>query len=155
MGTWPQISVDMYRDGLCFGCGQENPIGLKLNFQWDGKIARAEFTPTKLYQGWPGVVHGGIIMCLLDEAMGNVSLFEGIGCVTAEIQVKLGRTASINEPLVITSSITKKTRKLIKTRATVSLKDGTLIAEGKSTQFVVNSNLSDKIGREDKPSIDK
>ena len=150
MGTWPQISVDMYRDGLCFGCGQENPIGLKLNFQWDGKNAKTEFTPTKLYQGWPGVVHGGIIMCLLDEAMGNVSLFEGIGCVTAEIQVKLGRPASINEPLVITAAITKKTRKLIKTKATVSLNDGTLIAEGKSTQFVVDSKLGDKIGRGDK-----
>lgn len=156
MATWPQISIDTERDySLCFGCGQENPIGLKLSFQWDGNTARTEFTPTEFYQGWSGVVHGGIIMCLLDEAMGNVSLLDGTRCVTAKIQVKLGRPALINQPLIITASITKKTRKLIKTRAIVSLKDGTLIAEGKSTQFVVNSQARDKIDGEDKPVIDK
>ena len=150
MATWPQVSINTYRDGLCFGCGQKNPIGLKLNFQWDGQTARAEFTPTQLYQGWPGVVHGGIIMCLLDEAMGNVSLSEGICCVTAEIQAKLGRPAMVNEPLVITGAIVKKNRKLIKTRATVTLRDGTLVAEGKATQFVVATGLNNIIDRAEK-----
>jgi uncharacterized protein (TIGR00369 family) len=147
MTSWPQISIDTHRDDLCFGCGQKNPIGLKLNFQWDGKTSRAEFTPTRHYQGWPGVVHGGIIMCLLNEAMGNISLFEGICSVTAEIQAKLARPAMINEPLFITARITRKTRKLIKAEATISLADGTRIAEGKATQFVVASGFEDK--RED------
>ena len=52
---------------MCFVCGKDNPIGLKLRFDWDGKTARAEFTPTELYQGWQGVVHGGIIAVMLDE----------------------------------------------------------------------------------------
>lgn len=148
MTTWPQVVIDDamgYRQ--CFGCGQDNPIGLKLNFQQDGKTARAEFTPTEFYQGWPGLVHGGIIVCLLDEAMGWVVLFEGIHCVTAEIQVKLRRPASIGEPLRITSSITKKSRKLVKTQAAIFLQDGTLIAEGTGTHFVANSpNRTDKPG---------
>jgi uncharacterized protein (TIGR00369 family) len=154
MANWPQISIDTYRDGFCFGCGQENPIGLKLNFQWDGKTSRAEFTPTRLYQGWPGVVHGGIIMCLLDEAMGNISLFEGICSVTAEIQGKIARPALINEPLFITATMTKKTRKLIKVEATISLSDGTRVAEGKATQFIVSTGFKDKTGGEDKPQSD-
>lgn len=145
MTTWPQISIDGDYS-KCFGCGQNNPIGLKLNFQWDGKTARAEFIPTEFYQGWPGQVHGGIIICLLDEAMAYAGLFEGMSCVTAKIQVKLSHPASINESLVITSSVTKKTRKLIKTRAAVSLKDDTLIAEGVATYFVVYSR-----SKEDKP----
>ena len=140
MTTWPQISIDTDRDyNLCFGCGQDNPIGLKLSFQWDGKTARAEFSPTEFYQGWPGMVHGGIVICLLDEAMSYAVIFEGMHCVTAKIQVKLRRPASINEPLVITSSVTKKTRKLVETRAVVSLMDGTMIAEGAATHFVANS----------------
>ncbi len=151
MTTWPQIALDANRDySLCFGCGQNNPIGLKLDFHQDGKTARAEFIPTEFYQGWPGVVHGGIIICMLDEAMGWVVLFEGMHCVTAEMQVKLRRLVSINEPLVITSSITKKTRKLVKTKAAVCLKDATLVAEATATQFVVNSP-----GREGKPAIEK
>lgn len=140
MTTWPQISIDTDRDNsLCFGCGQDNPIGLKLSFQWDGKTARAEFSPTEFYQGWPGMVHGGIVICLLDEAMSYAAIFEGMHCVTVKIQVKLRRPASINEPLVITSSVTKKTRKLVETRAVVSLMDGTMIAEGAATHFVANS----------------
>ena len=140
MKNWPQIPVDTekgYR--LCFGCGRDNPIGLKLSFQWDGKTARAEFTPTKFYQGWSGLVHGGIIMSILDEAMAYAALFEGMNCVTAKMQVNLKRPASIDEPLIITASTVKKTRKLVEAKATISLADGTLIAEGTATQFVINT----------------
>ncbi|MFC2022493.1 PaaI family thioesterase [Chloroflexota bacterium] len=151
MTTWPQISINTDGDySLCFGCGQANPIGLKLSFQRDGKTARAEFTPTEFYQGWSGLVHGGIIICLLDEAMSYAAIFEGMHCITAKIQVKLKRPASINELLVITSSVTKKTRRLIETRAAVSLKDGTLIAEGTASHFVAHSPT-----REDNPVIQK
>ena len=148
MTTWPQISIDTDRGySQCFGCGQDNPIGLKLSFQWDGKTARAEFTPTEFYQGWSGLVHSGIIICMLDEAMSWVALFEGMNCITAKMQVKLRRLTSIGEPLIITGSITKKTRKLVATKAVISLKDGTPIAEATATHFVVHSqNEEDKPG---------
>ena len=55
--------------GWCIGCGKNNPYGLKLNFQWDGKTVRSEFTPNDFYQGWPKIVHGGIITTMLDEVM--------------------------------------------------------------------------------------
>ena len=145
MIAWQQVVSEDY--SMCFGCGRNNPIGLKLNFKWDGKTARAEFTPTKFYQGWSGVVHGGIVATILDEAMGYAVLFEGVSCVTAKMQVKLRRPALIDEPLIITSSITNKTGKLIETKANISLKDGTLVAEGRATQFVISS-------REEKPKTD-
>jgi len=129
---------------MCFGCGQDNPIGLKLDFQWDGKTARAEFTITESYQGWPGMAHGGIIICLLDEAIGWASLFEGLYGVTAEMKVRLRRPVSIGESLVITGSLTKRNRKLVKAKASVSLKDGTPIAEGTATQFIVNTKPRDE-----------
>jgi uncharacterized protein (TIGR00369 family) len=151
MTTWPQISIDTERDlSQCFGCGQNNPIGLKLDFHRDGKTAKAEFTPTKPYQGWPGLVHGGIIICLLDEAMAYASLFEGTTCITAKMQVKLQQLTSINKPLVIIASVIKKNRKLVTAKATVTLKDGTVIAEGTSTQFVINSQAGDLLDRKNK-----
>jgi len=140
MAGWPQISINLERGyDKCFGCGKNNPIGLKLDFQWDGKTARTEFTPTEFYQGWSGIVHGGITICLLDEAMGYAALFEGMHGVTGDVQVRLRRPAVIGETLVITSSVTKKNRKLVKTRASISLKDGTLIAEGTGTHFIVTT----------------
>ena len=137
MVTWPKVSIDTEKDlTMCFGCGQNNPIGLKLNFRWDGKTARAEFTPNKFHQGWPGLVHGGIIHCLLDEAMSYAPYFKGINCVTAKMEVRLRRLALIDEPLVITSSISKKTRKVVETEAVISLKDGTPVAESTATMFI-------------------
>jgi len=140
MENWPQITIDTRNDReykMCFGCGKDNPIGLKLKFKWDGKEARAEFTPGECHQGWPGYVHGGILLCLLDEATGYAAMYGGTNNVTARIQARLRRLALIGEPLVITCSIANKNKRLIETEARVSLKDGTIIAEGTSTQFIV------------------
>ena len=114
-------------------------------------MAKAEFTPSKIYQGWSGMVHGGIIICILDEAMAYAARFEGMDCVTAKIQAELRRLTSINDPLFITSSVTKKTRKLVKTKAKISLADGTLIAEGTATQFIISARSADIGNKEGKP----
>ncbi|MFB0559146.1 MAG: PaaI family thioesterase [Dehalococcoidales bacterium] len=156
MKNWPQISVDTEKGyTMCFGCGHDNPIGLKLDFQWDGKTARAEFTPTKLYQGWSGLVHGGIIMSILDEATAYAALFEGMNCVTAKMQVNLRRLAPIDEPLIVTASTVKKTRKLVEAKAAISLKDGTMIAEGTATGFVVNTKVAIKKEGKSKSNVQK
>ena len=142
MVNLPRVSIDTDRsDSLCFGCGQNNPIGLKLSFQRDGKMARAEFIPDKLYQGWRGIVHGGIITTALDEALAHAAHLDGIECITAEMTVKFKRPAKVEELLILTASIIKKTRRLIKTEAKALLKDGTVVAEGTATQFVLEKKL--------------
>jgi len=149
MITWPQISIDTEKSlAMCFGCGPDNPIGLKLNFKWDNKTARAEFIPNKSHQGWFGIVHGGIIGCLLDEAMGYATYFEGIVCLTAKMQVRIRRPALIGEPLIITSSITKKTKRLVETRAAIALKDSTPLAESTATMFIIHLQQEDVSGKE-------
>ena len=140
MVVLPKVSIDtdMHKN-LCFGCGQNNPIGFKLSFTKDGDTLKAECTPDKVYQGWPGLVHGGIMAFLLDEAMNNAAYFEGITCLTASMQVRLRQPVKVEEPLVITSSVTKNRKKLIEASAKVCLKDGTVVAEGTSKQFVVEN----------------
>ena len=134
MSDWQKIPS--YK--TCFVCGDDNPIGLKLQFRRDGKTARAEFTPTKFYQGYSGVVHGGIIATILDEAMGYATRCANMNCVTASMQTRLRRPALIGEPLIITSSMTENRRRLVTTKATVSLKDGTAVAEATARQFVID-----------------
>jgi acyl-coenzyme A thioesterase PaaI-like protein len=56
----------------CFGCSQDNPIGLGLAFRPSGEGLRASFELTELYASYPGVAHGGLLATLLDETMGNV-----------------------------------------------------------------------------------
>lgn len=133
-----QMSIDIEESlHMCFGCGRDNPIGLKLDFKRDNKKARAEFIPDKSHQGWTGIVHGGIISCLLDEAMGYATYFENITCLTAKMQLRIRRPARVGEPLIIISSITRRNRRLVETEATIALKDGTPVAEGTATMFVI------------------
>jgi hypothetical protein len=85
MASWPQISIDLPPGyGGCFGCGQDNPIGLKMKFTPDGEGVRSVVKLDERYQGWPGYLHGGIVGCLLDEAMSHAALATGAHCITAK-----------------------------------------------------------------------
>jgi uncharacterized protein (TIGR00369 family) len=142
MGYWPKVSINMKKErDKCFVCGQNNPIGLKMSFRNDGGVARAEFTPDKLYQGWSGVLHGGITMALLDEAVSYAALFAGVNAITAKMDVRLRRLIPIGEPLSITGTVVQKKGKLVITEGAIFLKDGTLAAEAKAKQFVVDARI--------------
>ena len=144
MTNWPKLSVDIDKDfDMCFACGPKNPIGLKLNFTRQGKGVRAEFTPGELHQGWAGVVHGGIIGCILDEAMSYAALAAGVNSLTAKMQTRFKRPLPTGEPLVITARATKQTRKLIEAEAEMHLKeDGTPVADSTATMFIHSQRVS-------------
>ena len=148
MANRQQISFDM-REGLCFGCGRNNPIGLKLDFKWDGRTARTEFTPTEFYQGWPGIVHGGIITSMLDEAMGWATRLSGFNAVTAKIRANFKRPIPVDERLLISAAITRNRGRYIESKAEVSLPDGTLMAEGTSTYVIIEANNEKAESRSD------
>jgi acyl-coenzyme A thioesterase PaaI-like protein len=123
----------------CFGCGQENPNGLKLKFTQGQDEATSEFTISEAYQGWNSFIHGGIICTILDEAMAY-SYFPRIKGVTAKAEFRFRQPAPIGVPMVVKGKLIKKTRKLLITTAVITLKDGTVIAEGSSTSYIVDSD---------------
>lgn len=56
----------------CFICGMENPVGLKLRFyQIEPGMIETTYTAPDHYQGYPGIMHGGIIASILDETSGR------------------------------------------------------------------------------------
>jgi uncharacterized protein (TIGR00369 family) len=138
MINWPKISIDTDKDfDMCFACGQKNPIGLKLKFTQQDDRVRAEFTPSEVHQGWKEVVHGGIIVCILDEAMSYAALFAGVSTLTAKMQTRFRRPVRVGEHLVVTARITKQTRRLVETEAEIHLRDGTPIADSTGTMFTI------------------
>jgi uncharacterized protein (TIGR00369 family) len=137
MVALPKVTLNANLDeGYCFGCGRNNPIGLKLRFTRDGDTISAGFTPGKNHQGWPGLLHGGILGCLLDEAMSNAAYATGNTCLTASITIRLRQPVKVEVPLVITGTVTHRGKRLIETTGAVCLQDGTVIAESTAKQFV-------------------
>jgi len=144
MAFIPKVTLNTdLNEGFCFGCGQNNPIGLKLNFTREGDMLRTEFTPDKAHQGWPGLLHGGILGCLLDEAMSNIAYATGNTCLTAVINIRLRQPVKVEVPLVITAWITRQRKKLIETAGQACLKDGTIIAVSTAKQFIAENRVGE------------
>ncbi len=117
-------------DSYCFACGKKNQCGLKLSFQYSGGKLTSEFTPSKSHQGYKDITHGGIITTVLDEAMIQAAIAEGIMPVTAEINVRFKMPLMADEKTVAEAEIVKKGSRLIEAQARLLRKDnGAVIAE--------------------------
>lgn len=126
----------------CFVCGQENPIGLHLTYEFDDREARAVIALDDDYGGYPGVVHGGIVTALLDEIMAKTVENLGIWAVTASIEVHFRRATPVHTPLILTGKLVKGKTRMFRTEAKLTLEDGTTLAEATAV-FVKNPELEE------------
>jgi len=117
----------------CFACGQANSVGLRLRFEDDGDGIRAEFTPGPQYQGYDGVLHGGIIAAALDDAMANLFHRRGRETVTARLEIRYRREAPIGRRLIVTARTTAERGRMFTAEAALALPDGTCLAEARAT----------------------
>ncbi|MDR3271558.1 MAG: PaaI family thioesterase [Peptococcaceae bacterium] len=115
----------------CFGCGERNPIGLHLRCAYEGEAAKAEIVLRENYEGYPGVVHGGIITTMLDEIMAK-AVYRRLSArvVTADMHVIFRAPARVNEVLRLSGYVRRSEGRKYYTYGTVE-KDGTLLAEAK------------------------
>ncbi len=102
----------------CIVCGPENPRGLKLRFHSlsDGVVA-AEWTPTRDWEGFKGIIHGGIISTVLDEAMSQAVSARGWPALTCELRVRLRRHVAPGETLQVRAWVADRQRRKILTEA--------------------------------------
>ncbi len=113
------MKLEVADDRHCFACGMDNPEGLRIEWTVEGKTTYAEFVPERKYQGWKGIVHGGIIATLLDEAMTRLACVVYGAVVTAEMTVRFVAPAKIGEKISIRGEIASESRKLIEMKASL------------------------------------
>lgn len=118
-----------WRDGgVCIGCGKDNPIGLRLEFVWEGDLMVTTYTPRPEHQGWAGHVHGGMLALVLDEVMAQAVNRSGYLTPTVEITARFRHPALIGQPLRLTAT-RPEGRRLLISRAEARDSEGRLIAE--------------------------
>lgn len=117
---------------LCFGCGQENPVGFHLRVHRDGDKARAEFIPGEYHTGWPGMVHGGVLLVLMDEVMNYLPYWANRKAVTGKMEARFRRPVPPGQLLIISAEEVRRKSRTMVARVTICLPDGTLVAEGES-----------------------
>lgn len=87
----------------CFGCGPDNPEGMRLKFFLDEKRQRCvgRFRLARRYLGPPGHAHGGIIATILDEAMGKVNKLRHVVAMTRSMEVEYLKPVPLHQPITV------------------------------------------------------
>ncbi len=138
--------TELADDGHCFVCGPKNPIGLKLDFSFDGKTITTEFVPKKEHQGYMNIVHGGIIATLLDEVMVKLAIELGMPAVTAQMDTRLKKALHIGEKITVSAEILEARKKLLIASAKAVTVDGTVIAEAKGKLVKIGTDIKSVSG---------
>ena len=121
-------------DGRCFGCGPLNEEGLQLTFLPKGEVSVTEFAVPARYQSWKGVVHGGMVALLLDEAVGWAAWHKGHPGVTGKLEVRYRLPLRVGERIRLTGRVDNVRRTLVHGSATIErISDGATIAEATAT----------------------
>ena len=130
---------DFVDNGKCFACGPENPVGLKLEFRQDetGRSV-ATFTPREEFQGFAGVLHGGVVCALMDEAMAWALILRGMMPVTLSLSAKFRRPVRIGEEVAVSGEIVRNGLEKYVLGSEVRDKNGDLAAEAEGTFLVVS-----------------
>jgi len=114
---------------LCAVCGRAGDCGLGLHFRLcpDGAV-EAEFNCPERFQGYRGILHGGVTSSLLDGAMTNCLFARGVVAVTAEMTVRFRHPIRLDQPLVVRARVVDRLPPLYRVEAQ-ALQAGQLMAK--------------------------
>jgi acyl-coenzyme A thioesterase PaaI-like protein len=102
----------------CVVCGQQNESGLRLDFRLlRSGVVEAVFSCRQVFEGYPNMLHGGVICALLDGAMANCLFAHGMPAVTADLNVRFRDPVASEGSAVVRAWLESCVRPLHKARA--------------------------------------
>jgi len=128
----------------CFGCGDDNPFGLKLSFQGDPQAGTAwtEFEAPTFLSGSAGIMHGGFISLLLDEVSSKVlSMLDKRG-LTRTLDVSFEKTVPLGKPIRLEARLLEQDGRKHFIEAKILNSDGEALATSKALFLVFGTTAS-------------
>ena len=121
---------------MCFICGLENPVGLHLHiYETEPGVVETTYIAPEHFQGYPGVLHGGIVGALIDEIAGRSQMGSDPGdprfMFTAKLEVKYRQNVPVGKSLKIIGKAGKSKSKSAEAWAGIyDARTNELLAEG-------------------------
>jgi acyl-coenzyme A thioesterase PaaI-like protein len=110
---------------------------LRLRFSLIDGAMGAEWTPEADFEGYAGVIHGGLVSTVLDEAMAKIVSATVGKALTAELRVRFRRTVASGSTVEVRGWIESRERRMIRTEAALCSLDGEELAHGWGTFLAV------------------
>ncbi len=96
----------------CFACGELNDAGLRLKLHLSPDRCWTELTASSRYEGWEGVIHGGIVSTILDEVMGWALIARDSWGVTARFSIQFKKPVTVGRTIRAEAWVTGTRRRL-------------------------------------------
>ena len=123
-------------DPTCFVCGWANPKSLGATFARDPSGgSRTRYVARPEHEGWPGLLHGGVLFSLLDDAAGWAARFSGRPCVTSRASIRFRQSVPTDRALTIDAEVRPRGRVLTARATALRADDGDLVAEFEALLF--------------------
>ncbi len=134
----------------CFVCGAKNTSGLRLKFHREGEQVVAEFLPDVSFEGFPGVVHGGILASLLDETLARTALLYHQWVMTGRLEIRFRRPALVGQLLRVTAWAEQRRARLVIARGKIALANepSVVVAESQGTFLPYPEELRKQAGQQ-------
>jgi len=132
--------IELYDN--CFACGSKNKKGLKLKFYQENSNAVADFNSPRDYEGYNGLIHGGIIAMLMDEAMAQAIINHGLIAVTAQMHTHYRNPMKTGLKVKVSGWIKVAKSRTVQTAAQIEDAEGTIIASAEAIYIVVDKTPS-------------
>ena len=132
----------------CFGCCPDNPAGIHMEFFEDGDDVISFWHPQEHYQGWVGVMHGGIVASLVDETFGWVVTrkLQTAG-MTSKLEIRYKHPLSVNDSqYTIHAHITNRRAHLVFMSATIENAKGEVCVEAESVYYAFDEEKAKEMG---------
>ena len=129
----------------CLVCGRHNPHGLHLSLHvnTDTGAVTCDFTPQPHHVGFEGIIHGGLLATVVDEAMVWAATWTGrLFCVCGEMSIRFRTRAKVGVPLLATARIEAARPKLILVTSTITSVDNALVAQATGKYVPISAEES-------------
>lgn len=134
---------------LCFVCGQRNPYGLKMVFRLDGDTVVSDFRPAAEHQGFPAVIHGGIVAAVLDEALNRTTMLTDTPAwtMTGRLDVRYRRYVPYGPLLRVRAKLGLQRGRMSQASGYLTLAEdeSVVLAEAHGTFMALSNQVIDEI----------
>lgn len=133
----------------CFVCGRRNPYGMQLQFRLENDTVVSDFQPREEYQGFPGVIHGGIVAAVLDEALNRAAALgeHPTWTMTGRLEVRYRRYVPYGPLLRVRASLATQRGRLVQATGVLTLADNenTLLAEAQGSFMALSNDMLNEL----------